>query len=189
MGHSSAVRVIVQSWKEAPISCLSALESLYESAFQWAPTREPLPGDWGMLQNSNSDKSKRQWETVRLPSVSAGREWDTRPIYYLSKEVLGTAFESKLSLHSPLAMSLCTDGRISWKLDLEIPGSISSLEDYLFPLSLLCIHLNGCKACIVFSVSSSLLISLFLMSIKAFVFFVSLSSSTYLNYNFIYFWM
>lgn len=71
---------------------------------------KPVPGDWGLLQNSNSDKSTGQWEIVRLPSASAGRDWDTRPIHHLPIEVLGVMLMSKLTCWDPVATSFYTDG-------------------------------------------------------------------------------
>lgn len=134
--YSSWQALSVQSWIAVLIGCQSDSEGAWCIHYPESAPCEPVPGDWDLLQNSNSDKLTDQWEIIRLPSASAGREWDTTPIHHLSTEVLGITLLSKLTHWGPVATSFYTDGQIHWKLDIEIPMSGSSLDVHLFTLSL-----------------------------------------------------
>lgn len=141
LGHYSAWQALsVQSWITALIGCQSDLEGAWWIHHPESAPSEPVPGDWGLLQNSNSDKSTGQWEIIRLPSASAGREQDSRPIHHLSIEVLGVTLMSKLTQWDPVATLFCTDGQIHWNLDMGTSVSGSSLNVYLFPLNFFCMH-------------------------------------------------
>lgn len=127
MGHCSAWQALsVQSWITALIGCQSDLEGAWWIHHPESAPSEPVPGDWVLLQNSNSDKLTGQWEIIRLPSTSAGREWDTRCIQHLSIEVLGVTLMSKLTYWDPVAISFCTDGWIHCYLGIRAPVSGSS---------------------------------------------------------------
>lgn len=131
MGHYSAWQALsVQSWITAFIGCQSDSEGAWWIHHPESAPSEPVPGDWGLLQNSNSDKLTGQWEIIRLPSTSVGREWDTRPIYHLSIEVLGVTLMSKLTHWDPVATSFCTDGQIHCYLGIRTPMSGSSTSVY-----------------------------------------------------------
>lgn len=102
----------VQSWTDVLVDCQSDLEGAWWIHHPESAPSEPVPGDWGFLQNSNSDRLAGQWEIIRLPRASTGRQWDTRPIHHLSIEVLGVTLMSKQMHWSPVATELCTDGQI-----------------------------------------------------------------------------
>lgn len=112
--------VCVELDQSSLTDCQCDLEGAWWIHHPESAPSELVPGDWGLLQSSNSDKSAGQREIIRLPRASAGRQEDTRPIYHLSIEVLGVTFMSKWTHWDPVATLLCTDGQITkiWTREL-----------------------------------------------------------------------